>query len=75
MIRPTDRETVAGPMPDPKNPQHCIRCDQDLFYECTKCNALLGNRAPTSKDTCPHCGAINWTGPRCICSICDCGED
>ena len=75
MIRPTDKEAINGPLPDPNNPHHCARCDQDLFYECLCCKTFLGNRPPTNGDTCPECGSTSWTGPQCICNVCDCGED
>ena len=75
MIRPTDKPNVKGPMTASNDPCHCIRCDLELFYECSNCNAILGNKAPSNGHVCPSCGSTAWTGPRCLCDVCDCGED
>jgi hypothetical protein len=75
MIRSTDKETIDGPMVNASDPNHCARCEQELYYECTNCRTILGNTEPDNGDGCPDCSATTWAGPRCICNVGDCGED
>ncbi len=75
MLRVTDKREILGPLTDPRNPLHCLRCDQDLYYECDGCKTILGS-APPAVDCACDCGqSPGWSGPKCICNNCDCRLD
>jgi hypothetical protein len=75
MLRYSDMPVFAGPLADPQNPTFCLRCEHEIYYECEACKTLLGTELPADEHVCPHCGGDAISGPRCICTNCDCGED